>query len=163
MLACKNNLLHYMTSFNQGNSFSISGNIIIENIPENYGIILSLAFFSVNNSYDKPPYGTDPDEKYLTDILEIIDKVDLNNIQNNKTFTVPFKFLKKEGIYYLQLRAILFRKNKSEEVFAQSEQFFFSKRPLEINSNIENLNLPVSWPEIPLENLTNYGQFNPEN
>jgi len=61
----------------------------------------------------------------------------------------------------MQVRAILFRRGK-EKMFAQVEQFFFSKRPLHIaEASGGVVTLPICWPTDPLEELPHYGTMYP--
>ncbi len=140
---------------------TITGNVVIEDVPHNYGMIVSLAFFPVKRKDDPPPHGTYPEEQYIKDTYEIMDTVNLDRERTEHQNVIPYTFTKKPGYYYVQIRAILFRKN-SNNVFAQTEQFFFEKRPLEITDHITNLELPVRWPSIPLEQLGSYGVIQPD-
>jgi hypothetical protein len=62
----------------------------------------------------------------------------------------------------VQVRAILFR-TQAGKVFAQAEQFFFGRRPVQVGSQPEGTRmLPVSWPTQALEDLEHHGTVSPQ-
>ncbi len=87
--------------------------------------------------------------------------VDLDNECVETTRNIPFAIKHEAGHYYLQLRTILYRKHDGE-VFAQAEQFFFGRRPLDLATDLPSVTLPVEWPSIPLEELGRYGTIKPQ-
>ena len=142
-----------MTTFN--------GYVSISNLPPHYGMIVSLAFFEVEEMGSEPPYDGDPPGEAATDIHEIHNVVDLEIETFESMRNFPFEIEHSAGFFYLQLRAVLFRK-KDEKLFAQSEQFFFGRRPLPLFDDLPSIELPIEWPSIPLEDLEYFGTIEPE-
>jgi hypothetical protein len=59
------------------------------------------------------------------------------------------------------VQAILFRTGGGK-VFAQAEQFFYGRQPVEIPLRTEGrLTLPVCWPKEALDELHHYGTMYP--
>ncbi|MGC3972364.1 MAG: hypothetical protein QM775_34985 [Pirellulales bacterium] len=141
---------------------SLEGCVSIAGLPPHRGLILSLCFFEVPATDSPPPYDGDPPQDAAIDCEQIWEQVDLDVETEAGTFECPFKVTRPVGFYYAQLRAILFRK-KQDEVFAQTEQFFFGRRPLAFGVTRDGvLTLPVAWPTVPLESLHTYGTFKPQ-
>jgi hypothetical protein len=145
-----------------GPSVRLSGRALIEGVPPHQGVILSLAFFEVSSISDDPPYGGDPPAETVTDEIQLIEDVDLDRAESvSKTIEVPFEIEHRPGVFYIQLRALLFRKVDGR-VIAQSEPFFFRRRPLALSSDLAGLDLPVTWPSASLNELHHFGTFEPK-
>jgi hypothetical protein len=139
---------------------AFGGHVVMTNLPPHRGIIVSLAFFKVDGPDSVAPYNSDPPTDVVTDCPELYNKVDLNAENTNTSCEIPFSIKHAAGHYYLQVRAILFRKQNGK-VLAQSEQFFFGRRPLSLLNDLTSVTLPVEWPSIPVEDLHNYGKISP--
>ena len=141
---------------------SLTGTISIQDLPPHRGIIASLAFFAVQSAESPVPFGGDPPAKEVTDDEKVFDKVDLNSESTRTSFEHSFSVERPAGYYYIQLRVILFRLH-SGKVFAQAEQFFFGRRPLQIGDyQTGHVTFPVIWPTTPLESLHSYGTIKPQ-
>ena len=140
---------------------TFSGQITIDKLPPHYGLTVSLAFFPVDGPDSVPPYDGDPPADAVTDCPELYDNVDLDTERVESTRSIPFSIEHSAGHYYIQLRTLLYRKQDGK-VFAQAEQFFFGRRPLELLADIPAATLPVEWPSVPLDELGRYGTVKPQ-
>jgi hypothetical protein len=137
------------------------GTIAVAGLPPHRGLIVSLCFFRVGAAADPAPYGGDPPGEAVTDCHEVFKQVDLNTESPQAAYDLALAVERPAGIYYLQVRAILFR-TQADKVFAQAEQFFFARRPLPLTEQpLGQVTLPVQWPQIPLEELGSYGVVEP--
>ena len=140
----------------------LQGRIAITGLPPHRGLIVTLCFFRVVAADAPAPYGGDPPADAVTDSHEVFEQVDLNTESSQSSYDLPFVVSRQSGFYYLQVRAILFR-FKSGKGFAQAEQFFFTRRPLQLTeAPLGEVALPVRWPSIPLEDLETYGVIKPQ-
>src|SRR5262245_1672280 len=103
---------------------TVSGQIVISNLPPHRGLQLSIAFFQVADAESGAPFGGDPSADDVTDCLEVIEDVDLDTEVVDSSRSIPFSINHAPGHFYIQLRAILFQKQNGK-MFAQAEQFFF--------------------------------------
>lgn len=142
--------------------YKLSGCIKIQSLPVNYGLIVDLAFFKINSLDDPVPYGGDPPSRAVKDVLEVARTVDLKTPREGSTEVFPFAAIRKRSLYYLQVRVIAFRKKGDGSAVAQTEQFFFAKRPLPLAADIGDIELAVTWPDTPIEGLATYGKVFPQ-
>jgi len=141
---------------------TIEGKIAVAGLPPHRGLIVSLCFFRVAGATDPVPYGGDPPGEAVTDCHEVFEQVDLNTESSQTAYELPFAVERPAGFYYLQLRTILYR-TQADKVFAQAEQFFFARRPLQLTeAPLGHITLPVQWPQIPLDKLGIYGVVEPQ-
>lgn len=127
------------------------------NIPQGRrGLSVDIAFFHVPDINSPPPFAGDPPGDAVTDCHKIYENVDLESDSISIPNLIPFSIPRDAGVYYLQIRAILYRFSDGQH-FAQHEQFFFSRRPLELTPEHPAVTLPMEWPDIPLEDLGVYG------
>ena len=138
----------------------LAGEVAISNLPPHRGLIVSLAFFEVGSSNSQPPYNGDPPAEVVIDCSELYHSVDLNSERVDTSLNIPFSVEHASGHYYLQLRTILYRKH-NDRMLAQSEQFFFGRRPLSLLADVTSLTLPIEWPSIRVEELHHYGSIRP--
>ena len=139
----------------------LEGSIAVAGLPPHRGLIVSLCFYRVEAADAPAPYGGDPPAGAATDCHEVVKQVDLNMESSQAAYDLSFGVGRPDGFYYLQVRAILFRTQAGKE-FAQSEQFFFGRRPVCISEEPQGtLTLPVAWPAQALEALHHYGTVNP--
>ena len=137
------------------------GTLSVTGLPPHRGLIVSLCFFRVEAATDPAPHGGDPPAEAVTDSHEVFKQVDLNTESARTAYDLPFAVERPAGFYYLQVRAILFR-TQADKVFAQAEQFFFTRRPLPLTEEpLGPVTLPVQWPQLPLEELGAYGVVQP--
>ena len=122
---------------------------------------MSLAFFPVDAPDSVAPYDGDPPADAVTDCPELYSNVDLDTERVESTRRIPFSIEHSAGYYYIQLHALLYRKQDGK-VFAQAEQFFFGRRPLELLADIPAVTFPAEWPSIPLDELGHYGTVKPQ-
>lgn len=140
----------------------ITGAVEVTRLPPHRGVILSLYFFPVANEQSPPPHNGDPGPDDLGDYAEICNDVDINVETSQEARDFPFVITPPTGCYYFQVRVVLFRK-QGEKHLAQTEQFFFNRRPLWITGTpVEGLILPIEWPDIPIENLYYYETIRPK-
>jgi hypothetical protein len=138
------------------------GTVSITGLPSHRGLILSVCFFRVDAADTPAPYAGDPPAEAVTDCHEVFKQVDLHTELLQTSYELPFRVERPAGYYYLQVRAILFR-IEGGKVFAQAEQFFYSRRPLRITEGPSaSITLPVSWPALPVEALHTYGVVKPQ-
>ena len=141
---------------------TLEGTIAVTGLPPHRGLIVSLCFFPVSAADARDPFDGDPPVEAATDVHEVANQVDLNTELSQSSYDLPFELERPKGFYYLQVRCILFR-TKEDKVFAQAEQFYFSRRPLSLTDEAPgHLTLPVQWPQIPLEELGTYEIVEPQ-
>jgi hypothetical protein len=145
----------------QMNNKTLSGQIAIGKLPPHFGLSVSVAFFPVADADTPKPLDGDPPVEAIVDCPNILEDVDLNVERMDESRLVPYQFERPSGYYYIQIRAILYRKENGR-VFAQKEDFFFGRRPLPLIQDLESVTLPVDWPSIPLEELGSYGTIKPQ-
>jgi hypothetical protein len=139
----------------------LEGTIAVTGLPPHRGLIVNLCFFPVGEAEEPAPYRGDPPAEAVTDSHEVAKQVDLHTESSESAYDLPFVVERPVGFYYLQVRAVLFRV-QAGKVFAQAEQFFFTRRPLPLTEEpIGRITLPVQWPPIPLEALGSYGVVEP--
>jgi hypothetical protein len=140
---------------------TLKGTISIGGLPQHRGLIVSLCVFHVETEIEPAPYGGDPPTEAVTDCHQVFELVDLHTESSQGTYDLPFAIERPAGFYYLQVRAILFRA-QGGKTFAQTEQFFFARRPLLLTEKpLGHVTLPVQSPDIPLEELHHYGVMKP--
>jgi hypothetical protein len=140
---------------------NLEGKISIAGLPPNFGYILSLALFRVTTPEDPPPYGGDPAPDIEGETHPVAKTVDLNREIQESKLEESFSLQQEPGFYYAQVRVVLFRR-KEGRVLAQSEQFFFKKRPLPVAvESVGRMTFPVEWPAVPLEDLHHYSTLHP--
>ena len=106
----------------------LDGKIAVSGLPAHRGLILSLCFYRVDDADAPAPHDGDPPAEAATDCHKVFEQVDLDVESDQATYDVSFSIERPAGFYYLQTRAILFRK-EADKVFAQTEQVFFGRRP----------------------------------
>jgi len=73
-----------------------------------------------------------------------------------------FSFQRPTSHYYLGVSVIAFLE-RDGKMFAQVERFFPMTRPCEIRAGGEQqIQLAVSWPDIPFDELHTYGTVHPQ-
>lgn len=141
---------------------SLHGKVTVSNLPPHLGISATIAFFPVEKESSEAPYDGNPPGDLIKDFQEISDVVKFEGVIKDASREFAFSLQRPSGYYYLQLRFILYRVDKGK-VYAQVEQFFFRRRPVALFEDIFEVNLPVKWPSIPLDELETYGTVKPKN
>lgn len=140
----------------------LDGTIAVTGLPAHRGLILTVCFYPVSGPGSPAPHGGDPPAEAAIDCHEVVNDVHPHEESDQAAYDFPFGIDRPAGHYYLQVRAILFR-DKGDSLFAQAEQFFFSRRPFEVmQAGGDRVTLPVAWPGLPLEELHHYGTVHPE-
>lgn len=134
----------------------LSGIIAISDMPPHLGLIVRLALHPVFNSDDAPP----GDDAFPEESTEVYNSVDLNIELAQPFIEIPYVINCTASHVYIQLSTIMFRQ-KGEKAFAQVERFTFAKRSLPLFEDMRSVTLPVTWPQIPLEELGSYGTVYP--
>ena len=140
----------------------LGGRISYTKLPPHCGLMVSLAFFKVDGPESDAPYRGDPPADAAKDCPEIYNNVNLDVELLDESRDIPFSIEHPTGYYFIQVRSILYRKNKGK-VLAQVEPFFFGRRPLPLLQDLPSVTLPIEWPSIPIEKLEHYGTFTPQN
>ena len=140
---------------------TLEGAVEPSHLPVARGLSLDIAFFRVPTVDTLPPFDGDPPGDAVTDCHTIFSHVDLNVESIDIPSLIPFSVPRESGVYFLQLRATLYRFANGKH-FAQAEQFFFTRRPLELTPDLPTITLPMEWPDIPLEDLGVYGTIKPK-
>ncbi len=130
-------------------------------LPPHRGLIVSVCFYRVGSADAPKPYGGAPPAEAATDSHQVAKQVDLHTESVQTAYQLPFAIEHPVGFYYLQVRAILFRLH-GEKVFAQAEQFFYGRRPIEIQERAMSVTLPVVWPTSAPDELNVYGVVQPK-
>jgi hypothetical protein len=140
----------------------LDGKIAVSGLPAHRGLILSLCFYRVDDADAPAPHDGDPPAEAATDCHKVFEQVDLDVESDQATYDVSFSIERPAGFYYLQTRAILFRK-EADKVFAQTEQVFFGRRPACIPLEPDGtVTLPFPWPHQRLEELHHHGVVRPQ-
>jgi hypothetical protein len=140
----------------------IDGVIALSGLPPHRGLILTVCFYEVG-SLDAPvPFDGRPPADAVRDAVKVLDDVDLEKESTATSRDHPFSLEHPVGYFYVEVRAILFRK-RDENLVAQAEQFFYSKRPLRIReANNMSMTYPVVWPADSAERLKAFGVVKPQ-
>jgi hypothetical protein len=141
---------------------TLQGTVALSGLPPHRGLILSLNLFPVQAADSPAPYGGDPPPEVEGDLMQVCENVDLHRESHESAVEQPFCIERPAGFYFVQVRAILVR-TEDTKVFAQVEQFFFGRRPVEVANEPEGrVTFPVSWPEQSLDELQDYGTVRPQ-
>src|SRR5262245_44430130 len=112
----------------------LEGTVSIAGLPPHRGVSLEMCFFRVPGLETPPPHDGDPPAVACTDCADVCAEMHIDRDELNATRDWHFITHRAPGCYYVQLRAILYRSQRGR-LFAQVEQFFFRRRPLEISEN----------------------------
>src|SRR5262245_46136686 len=139
----------------------LNGNVSLTGLPARRGLQVSLCLFAVGSAETPAPYGGDPPGTACHDCEKLFDEADLTREWRESSFQQAFSVTRGAGFYFMQVRVILFRENAGK-VYAQAEQFFFTRRPVELlAAQTVTISLPVEWPTTPIEELHRYGTVQP--
>ena len=139
----------------------IEGKISITGLPPHRGLIVNLCFFPVARPDAPVPYDGNPPSQAVTESHKVYENVNLDHETTASSVEISFATEGQLGYCYIQLRAVLFRK-ENEKVFAQAEQFFFKQQPLHIDSGyVAGVVFRVTWPTTRVEEMEHYGTVKP--
>ncbi len=136
---------------------AVNGVVIIHGLPAHEMYSVSLTAFKVASAESSPPFNGDPP-------IEKWDNSDYSVKEPEEPDDKPlhFSFETSPGFYYFGVGVIAFI-NKNEKMFAQVERFFPMTQPIHIQvATSKPLELIVSWPDIPFEELNSYGTMHPQ-
>ena len=139
----------------------IEGKIALTGLPPHRGLIVTPCFFPVTGPSAPVPYDGEPPGGAATESHVVYEAVNLDHESTESSVEIAFAAERPLGYWYIQLRAVLFRKG-SGKVFAQAEQFFFRRRPLHVDSEyVAGVFIPMTWPSTRIEDLGHYGTVHP--
>ncbi len=140
----------------------IEGVISLTGLPPHRGLILNLVLYEVGGPDAPPPYDGRPPAEAAKDLVNVLDDV---NVDVESTVAVreqKFTLEHPTGWFYVEVRAVLFRK-RGENLIAQVEQFFYSKRPLRIRETGNTpMTYPVAWPADSESRTKKFGVARPD-
>ncbi|HLY11823.1 MAG TPA: hypothetical protein VKW04_21155 [Planctomycetota bacterium] len=140
----------------------VAGIITLSELPPHRGLILNVCFYKVSAFDTPPPYDGQPPAKAAIDVHQVVEDVDVERESPATSREHPFALEHPTGYYYVEVRAILFRK-RGDLMMAQVEQFFYGTRPLLITESVEApVTFPVVWPADSPERLKTFGIFRPQ-
>src|ERR1051326_556769 len=133
----------------------VTGMVVVHGLPPHKMYSLSLTFFQVGSAAAPPPFGGDPPaDRYVDD-----ESVKEAYEPDNKP--LRFRAQRPVGFYYLAVGVIAYLE-RDGKMFAQVERFFPMSRPCQIQSGVEQqVDLAVTWPDIPFHELPSYGTVYP--
>jgi hypothetical protein len=118
-----------------------------------------VCLYRVADENSPAPFDGDPPAEAAVDCEEVHHEVDLDRETLDSDRTLQFGFVRERGHYYVQTRVILFR-GQGAKMFAQTEQFFYSRRPIQVPL-AGTITLPATWPAVELDDLHHYGTVRP--
>jgi hypothetical protein len=141
---------------------TLEGTVSIGGMPPHRGALVDLAFFRVAAADADPPYGGEPPAEACGDAVEVCAEGLADADGRETTREWPFEATRTPGYYYVQLRVVLYREHRGN-MYAQSEQFFFRRRPVHVpEEGLAGITFPVVWPPEPIDELHQYGTVHPE-
>ena len=134
---------------------SLAGEVTISGLPPHKAYSVSLTFFQVSSEHSPPPFQGDPPTDKRTDTESV------KEAEEPDDKALRFRIQRTSGFYYLGVGVIAYLE-RSGKMFAQVERFFPMARPCEIRTgDNQQLNLHVTWPDIPFDELNTYGTIHP--
>ena len=133
----------------------VAGNVVVRGLPPHKMYSVSATFFQVASLSSPPPFAGDPPpDQYIDD-----ESVKEANEPDNKP--LHFRVQRTAGFYYLAVGVIAYLE-RNGKVFAQVERFFPMTRACQIQPGVDlQIELAVSWPDIPFDELQSYGTVHP--
>jgi hypothetical protein len=134
----------------------IAGQVTIHGLPPHEFFSASVAFFPVASASSPPPFGGVPPADQYTDEARIKE----NEAPEDQP--LRFQFERSAGFYYLDVGVIAFFR-RDGKMFAQVERFFPLPAPVHLKpGSTRQVDLTVTWPDIPFEELGYYGTVYPQ-
>lgn len=135
---------------------TVTGEILLHGLPPHKMYSVSVTLFPVNSASSQPPFEAAPPTDKWTDTEPV------KEAEESDDKPLHFSFQRAVGHYYLGVSVIAFLE-RNGKMFAQVERFFPMSRPCEIQTGREQqVQLAVSWPDIPFEELHSYGTVHPK-
>jgi hypothetical protein len=117
---------------------------------------VTVTFFPVASASSPPPFDGDPPTSAWTDTDSV------KEAEEPDEKPLRFSFQRTAGHYYLGVGVIAYLE-RGGKMFAQVERFFPMTQSCEIRPGGEQqIELSVSWPDIPFDELHHYGTLRPK-
>lgn len=134
----------------------LTGEVVLRGLPAHKMYCVTVAFFPVTSASSPAPFDGDTPTNKWTDTANVKETEEPDNKP------LCFSFERAVGFYYLGVKVIAFIE-RNGKMFAQVERFFPMTHPCEIPAKDEQqIQLAVSWPDIPFDELHNYGTVHPK-
>ncbi len=135
---------------------TLTGEVVLRGLPPHKMYSVTVTFFPVASAAAPAPFDGDPPTDRWTDTSSV------KEAEEPDDKPLRFSFQRTAGHYYLGVSVIAFLE-RDGKMFAQVERFFPMTRPCEIRAGGEQqIQLPVSWPDIPFDELHTYGTVHPQ-
>jgi hypothetical protein len=134
----------------------LTGTIELHGLPANCGYSVSVSFVPVNGESSPPPSHDDSTTTANTEQIFVKEK------EAPEQSPLTFNAHERVGFYYVDVGLIVYFEREGD-MFAQVEHFIPMRAPCRIEVNqTTRLNLIVSWPNTPFEELHSYGTVYPQ-
>lgn len=135
---------------------TLNGEVLLKGLPSHEKYRVTITFFPVASASSPAPFDGDPPADAWVDTMTVKDTEEPDDKP------LRFSFEHAAGYYYLDVGVIAFLR-RDGKMFAQVERFFPMARPCEIPAGVEQqIQLLISWPDIPFEELGSYGTIHPK-
>ena len=135
---------------------TLTGEVVLHGLPPHKMYSVSVTFFAVTSAASPPPFNGDPPTDKWTDTSPI------KKAEDPDSKPLRFSAQRTAGHYYLGVSVIAFIE-RGGKMFAQVERFFPLTRPCQVQAESEQqVQLAVSWPDIPFDELPTYGTVHPK-
>jgi hypothetical protein len=134
----------------------IAGQIVLRGLPVLKMYSVSVTFFKVGSATSPAPFDGDPPTEEWTDTESVKEAEDPD--------TKPLRFHAERacGFYYLGIGVVAYLE-RGGKMFAQVERFFPMTQTFEIQLKAEQqLELAIAWPDVPFDELHQYGTIHPK-
>jgi len=137
------------------NKGAIVGDVLLRGLPAHKMYSVTLTFFPVGSASSPPPFDGDPPTDRWRDTASVKESEEPDDKP------LYFRLERTAGYYYLGISVIAYLV-RDGKMFAWVERFFPMSQPCEIRSGGEQqVQLSVSWPDIPFDELEHYGTISP--
>ena len=135
---------------------TLSGEVVLSGLPPHKMYSVTVTFFPVASAASSTPFDGDPPPDKWTDTSPVKEAEEPDDKQ------LRFSFQRTAGYYYLGVGVIAYLE-RGGKMFAQVERFFPMTQPCEIRAGGKHqIQLAVSWPDIPFDELPTYGTIHPQ-
>jgi hypothetical protein len=135
---------------------TLSGEIVLRGLPPHKMYSVTVTFFPVASTSAPPPFSGDPPPDQWKDTAPV------KQAEEPDDKPLNFSLQRAVGHYYVGVGVIAFLV-RDGKLFAQVERFFPMARPCELRAGTEQrVQLAVSWPDIPFDELHTYGAVQPK-
>jgi hypothetical protein len=133
----------------------LTGDVLLYGLPPHKMYRVTLTFFPVGSASSPPPFDGNPPADKWTDTASV------KETEEPDDKPLRFRCERTAGYYYLGVGVIAFLE-RGGKMFAQVERFFPMTQPCEIQGGREQqIQLKVSWPDIPFDEMGTYGTIHP--